>query len=35
VDCRIALEAPGALAALTGIETRQKPVRLIDRRFAK
>lgn len=34
VDVEIALEAPGALAPLTGIETRQKPIRLIDRRFA-
>ena len=34
VDCAVVLEAPGALAPLTGIETRQKPVRLIDRRFA-
>jgi phenylacetate-CoA ligase len=25
--------APGALAAETGIETRQKPIRLVDRRF--
>ena len=34
VDVEIALEVPGALAPLTGIETRQKPIRLIDRRFA-
>lgn len=34
VDVEVALEDPGALAPLTGIETRQKPVRLIDRRFA-
>ncbi len=34
VDCAVVLEARGALALLTGIETRQKPVRLIDRRFA-
>lgn len=27
------LVAPGALAALTGTETRQKPIRLIDERF--
>ncbi len=34
VECGVVLEAPGALAQLTGIETRQKPVRLIDRRFS-
>jgi phenylacetate-CoA ligase len=34
VDCAVVLESAGALAPLTGIETRQKPVRLIDRRFA-
>jgi len=34
VDVAVRLEAAGSLAALTGIETRQKPVRLIDRRFA-
>lgn len=33
VEVRVELVAPGSLAALTGIETRQKPVRLIDRRF--
>jgi phenylacetate-CoA ligase len=33
VAMRAALENPGALAPLTGIETRQKPVRLIDKRF--
>jgi phenylacetate-CoA ligase len=33
VDVRVELAAPGALAALTGLETRQKPVRLIDQRF--
>jgi phenylacetate-CoA ligase len=33
VDVAVALEDPGALAPLTGIETRQKPIRLIDRRF--
>jgi len=33
VEMRVELAVPGALAALTGIETRQKPVRLIDRRF--
>ena len=27
------LVEPGSLAALTGIEVRQKPVRLIDNRF--
>ena len=32
VEVRVALETPGALAPLTGVETRQKPVRLIDRR---
>ena len=34
VDVEVVLDEPGALAALTGIETRQKPIRLIDRRFA-
>lgn len=34
VDVQVLAEAPGALAALTGIDTRQKPVRLLDRRFA-
>ncbi len=34
VEMSIVLAAPGALAALTGIEVRQKPVRLIDKRFA-
>jgi phenylacetate-CoA ligase len=29
----IELSAPGSLAPLTGIETRQKPIRLIDERF--
>jgi len=33
VEMQVALAAPGTLAPLTGIETRQKPVRLIDRRF--
>ena len=33
VEVRVALAAPGTLAPLTGIETRQKPIRLIDRRF--
>jgi phenylacetate-CoA ligase len=32
VEIRVRLEAPGALRALTGIDTRQKPVRLVDRR---
>lgn len=34
VEMSIVLAEPGALAALTGIEVRQKPVRLIDKRFA-
>lgn len=34
VEVQVALAAPGALAALTGLESRQKPVRLIDKRFA-
>ncbi|MCA1857352.1 hypothetical protein LE190_15670 [Massilia oculi] len=34
VEIRVELVAPRTLAALTGTETRQKPVRLIDRRFA-
>jgi phenylacetate-CoA ligase len=34
VEVQVVLEAPGALAPLTGIETRQKPIRLIDKRFA-
>jgi len=33
VEVRVELVAPKSLAALTGIETRQKPIRLIDRRF--
>lgn len=32
VEVRVTLEAHGALAALTGIESRQKPIRLIDKR---
>lgn len=32
VEIRVALEPPGALAELTGVETRQKPVRLLDKR---
>ncbi|MGV8959819.1 MAG: phenylacetate--CoA ligase family protein [Stenotrophomonas sp.] len=34
VEMSVVLAAPGALAVLTGIEVRQKPVRLIDKRFA-
>lgn len=34
VEIKVELVAPRSLAALTGTETRQKPVRLIDRRFA-
>jgi phenylacetate-CoA ligase len=34
VEVRVELHAPAALAPLTGIESRQKPVRLIDKRFA-
>ena len=33
VEVRVELVAPQALAALTGIESRQKPIRLIDKRF--
>ena len=32
VKVRVALERPGALAPLTQVETRQKPIRFIDRR---
>lgn len=32
VEVKVALHAPGSLAELTGIEKRQKPIRLIDRR---
>jgi phenylacetate-CoA ligase len=32
VEVGVELVAPGALAALTGIESRQKPVRLQDLR---
>ena len=32
VEIRVVLDAPGTLAELTGIESRQKPVRLIDKR---
>jgi phenylacetate-CoA ligase len=35
VEVQVVLEPPQALAPLTGIETRQKPIRLIDKRFAK
>jgi len=34
VEVKVELMAPGSLATLTGIETRQKPIRLIDKRFA-
>lgn len=33
VDVSVVLARPGSLAPLTGIEVRQKPVRLIDKRF--
>jgi phenylacetate-CoA ligase len=33
VDVHVELKVPGELAAITGIESRQKPIRLIDRRF--
>ncbi|MFM8344677.1 MAG: hypothetical protein ACKOB5_09250 [Betaproteobacteria bacterium] len=33
VEVRVELVAPGALAPLTGIEMRQKPIRLIDKRY--
>lgn len=33
VEVRVELFPPGTLAPLTGTETRQKPVRLIDKRF--
>ncbi|MCE2989833.1 MAG: hypothetical protein LW838_06780, partial [Nitrosomonadaceae bacterium] len=33
VAMRATLENPGALAPLTGTETRQKPIRLVDKRF--
>jgi phenylacetate-CoA ligase len=32
VEVNVVLQPPGSLAELTGIETRQKPIRLIDRR---
>ena len=34
VEITVALESPGALAALTQVESRQKPIRLIDERKA-
>lgn len=34
VEIAVAFAAPGALAAVTGIESRQKPIRLIDERKA-
>ncbi|MCA8892372.1 phenylacetate--CoA ligase family protein [Hyphomonas sp.] len=34
IDCGIELSGPGALADLTQTEQRQKPIRLIDERFA-
>jgi phenylacetate-CoA ligase len=33
VQMKVTLEQPGSLAPLTCIETRQKPIRLIDKRF--
>jgi phenylacetate-CoA ligase len=33
VQMQVTLERSGSLAPLTGIETRQKPIRLIDKRF--
>jgi phenylacetate-CoA ligase len=33
VEVKVDLVAPGALAAITGLETRQKPIRLVDKRF--
>lgn len=33
VEMSVVLAAPGSLAPLTGLEVRQKPVRLIDKRF--
>jgi len=35
VQIKVTLEKLGALAPLTGIETRQKPIRLLDKRFDK
>jgi phenylacetate-CoA ligase len=34
VDMQVRLVKPGALAERTGVESRQKPIRLIDRRSA-
>jgi phenylacetate-CoA ligase len=34
VEIQVELVVPGALAALTGTESRQKPIRLIDKRFS-
>ncbi|NRA28621.1 MAG: phenylacetate--CoA ligase family protein [Parvularculaceae bacterium] len=34
IDCGVELSAPGSLADLTQTEVRQKPIRLIDRRFS-
>jgi phenylacetate-CoA ligase len=34
VEVRVDLVAPKALANITGTETRQKPIRLVDKRFA-
>jgi phenylacetate-CoA ligase len=34
VEVRVDLVAPRSLAAITGLETRQKPIRLIDKRFS-
>ena len=33
VQMQVTLERAGSLAPLTGTETRQKPIRLIDKRF--
>ena len=35
VQMNVMLESQGALGPLTGIETRQKPIRLIDKRFTR
>jgi phenylacetate-CoA ligase len=32
VEIKVVLERPGALAEVTGIESRQKPIRLVDKR---
>lgn len=34
IECAVKLSAPGSLAELTQTEKRQKPIRLIDRRFS-